>query len=97
MPGANDPFLRLARTCPHCGAREPTLGTRCPRCDRSYEDRSLLDDGLIDVDDLVYSVRDGPFVGLLLELLNITIALIVGAVAGLARGARQLMRWCLRR
>ena len=34
---------RVARECPHCGARRQTLGTVCPACGKSYEPLGLLE------------------------------------------------------
>ena len=41
--GSDTGFQRLARACPHCGAREPTLGSQCPICGKSYEPQSWAD------------------------------------------------------
>jgi hypothetical protein len=41
-PSPSD-FRRLARTCPRCQSREPTLGPTCPLCGASYEPQAWTD------------------------------------------------------
>ncbi|MEA2497495.1 MAG: hypothetical protein QOJ29_5406 [Thermoleophilaceae bacterium] len=71
MPASEDPFRKLARPCPHCGAREVTLGSQCPACGRSYEPRSWVDQGpFSDLDDFATG-PGGAVIVFLLELLGL--------------------------
>jgi RNA polymerase subunit RPABC4/transcription elongation factor Spt4 len=73
VTGESD-FRRLARVCPHCGGREPTLGDVCPLCGRPYEQRAWHELRVIDVDDDLVGLRGGFIVVPLVELLNLLVA-----------------------
>ena len=80
MGGEAELGRRLARTCPHCGGREPTLGNLCPLCGRPYE---TPPPGLLDwlpEPDFGYGSR-----GALAEFVVVPVALPFALVAGVIR------------
>ena len=92
--GEQEPdFRRLARECPHCGAREPTLGSLCPSCGRSYEPQSWVDRGPLHVDDWLETGNFGaPFVFAFASAINLVFALIGAILTGGFRVARAAGR-----
>jgi hypothetical protein len=86
-------FRRLARTCPHCGGREPTLGTECPLCGRPYDDAAWTRRGPINTDG--WPVAQGGFIIVAAaELLNL---LLVGIAELLTFPWRLRRQWLKRR
>ena len=70
-------LIRLARTCPHCGAKEPTLGSECPVCGQPYEPRGLID--RLPASDGLVPLPTEAMAGTLVLLV------VVGVIYGLAR------------
>jgi hypothetical protein len=82
-------FRRLARTCPDCGGREPTLGTVCPLCGRPYDEELWARRGPINTDD--WPEGQGGFILIALaELLNL---LLLGLAELLMSPWRLGRRW----
>jgi hypothetical protein len=73
-------FRRLARICPHCGAREPTLGPRCPACGKDYEPGSWVDRVSESGDGRSSTGGSGAVVGGLLAVTLTLLSLIAQAV-----------------
>ena len=94
MMAERDPdFRRLARQCPHCGAREPTLGNLCPCCGRPYERLSWVDRGPLHVDDWLETGNFGaPFVYAIASAINLVFALVTVVLALPFRAVGALMR-----
>ena len=82
-------FRRLARTCPHCGAREPTLGTECPSCGRPYDPGTWVDRGPFPVD---MTARGGAYVGAVVGLIDLAFAALWALLRLPWLLARRLLR-----
>ena len=87
-------FLKV---CTHCGQASPSLGTRCPLCDRLYdpESRGVIDDlPLIDLED--FMAGGGPALGMIagaaaILVINAAIVLLLGPPLALAKLIRRLI------
>ena len=96
-PQGQPAFRRLARACPRCGAREPTLGSSCPACGAPYEPRSWVDHASDVGEDwpLVGGVA-GMLIAGVLALVSLLVSAVLAApralLAGLGRVARRAAR-----
>ena len=90
MTNDERPFGRLARTCPRCGAREPTLGTRCASCGRFFEPRSWSDSAP-DFDAPIAHPA-GIVAGAFVALANLMTAIVLGTLSALGKALAAARR-----